>query len=41
VGAIYMVAARPFGNSDAPEDDALEVAEQMRRQRAAQPPAAH
>jgi amino acid transporter len=40
-GAIYMVAARPFGNSDAPQDDALEVAERLRRDRATQPPTAH
>ncbi|MBO0678370.1 amino acid permease [Mycolicibacterium sp. S2-37] len=30
VGAVYMVSARPFGNSDAPENDAIEVADRMR-----------
>jgi amino acid transporter len=34
VGLVYMVAARPFGNSDAPEDDAIEVAERLRTERA-------
>ncbi|MDR7288053.1 MULTISPECIES: APC family permease [Mycolicibacterium] len=33
-GAIYMITARPFGNSDAPEDDAIEVAARLRRERA-------
>jgi len=33
VGGVYMLVARPYGNSDAPEDDALQVAEQLRRGR--------
>ena len=34
VGGGYMLAARPYGNSEAPEDDAIEVANQLRRDRA-------
>lgn len=30
VGGGYMVFARPYGSSDAPEDDAIEVANQLR-----------
>jgi amino acid transporter len=33
VGAGYMVLARPYGSSDAPEGDAVEVANELRRQR--------
>ncbi len=32
-GAVYMVVARPYEGSTAPEDDALEVAEQLRSAR--------
>jgi amino acid transporter len=33
VGAGYMVLARPYGSSEAPEGDALEVANHLRQQR--------
>ncbi|MDF2825598.1 MAG: amino acid permease, partial [Mycobacterium sp.] len=33
VGGVYMLTARPYGSSDAPEDDALEVAERLRQTR--------
>lgn len=35
VGGTYMVVARPYGSSDAPEDDALQVAEKLRQARSA------
>lgn len=33
VGGVYMVVARPYGSSDAPEDDAIAVAERLRQRR--------
>ncbi|MCV7134001.1 amino acid permease [Mycobacterium hodleri] len=33
VGGLYMVFARPYGNSDAPENDAIETAMRIRQQR--------
>lgn len=33
VGGLYMVLARPYGSSDAPEGDAIAVAEQLRQKR--------
>ena len=33
VGCGYMVLARPYGNSDAPEDNAIEVANELRAKR--------
>jgi amino acid transporter len=32
-GGLYMIFARPYGNSDAPEDDAIETASRIREQR--------
>jgi hypothetical protein len=33
VGGGYMMLARPYGSSEAPEDDAIEVSERLRAQR--------
>jgi amino acid transporter len=35
VGGVYMLVARPYGNSDAPEGDAIDVANRLREQRSA------